>query len=118
MMDPIKRERLLEAGVDVDEALERFMQNESLLLKFLRRLPTDPTYAALCQAMEQGDAQAAFAAAHTLKGLAGNLSLHRLHALVSHQVELLRSGDLAGAAGDMPGIRQAYQAAVEAVEAC
>ena len=116
-MDPNKRNCLLQAGVNVDEALERFMQNEALLLKYLRRLPADPTYAALCQALDRQDAQAAFAAAHTLKGLAGNLSLQQLYTLVSLQVEQLRGGDLSGAAETMPRIRQAYEAAVQAVEA-
>ena len=58
-MDPMKRERLPPAGVDVDEALERFMQNEALLMRFLGRLPADPTFGQLCAAMEAGDAQAA-----------------------------------------------------------
>ena len=114
-MDPMKRARLRAAGVDVDEALERFLQNEALLMKFLARLPADPTFGQLCAAMEAGDAQAAFTAAHTLKGLAGNLSLHRLHQAVSRQVELLRSGDLAAAAELMPEIRAAWQAAADAV---
>ena len=99
----------------VDEALERFMQNEALLMRFLGRLPADPTFGQLCAAMEAGDAQAAFTAAHTLKGLAGNLSLHRLHQAVSRQVELLRSGDAAAAAELMPEIRAAWQAAADAV---
>ncbi len=113
-MDPMKRARLQAAGVDVDEALERFLQNEALLMKFLARLPADPTFGQLCAAMDAGDVQAAFAAAHTLKGLAGNLSLRRLHQAVSRQVELLRGGGLAAAAELMPEIREAWQAAASA----
>lgn len=115
-MDQQKRERLCKAGIDVDGALARFMNNEALLLKFLFRFPADPNFAALEQALEQGNTEQAFTAAHTLKGVAGNLSLEELHRQVSLQVEDLRVGNLAQAREKMPQVCQAYEAVLSALE--
>ena len=107
-MDETRRDHLARAGVDVEEALERFMGSEALLLKFLVRFPADENFPKLRQAMAGRDAAAAFAAAHTLKGVAGNLSLKSLYGLLVPLVEDLRRGDLAAAAGRMPELEAEY----------
>ena len=61
-MDLQKRERLCKAGIDVDGALARFMNNEALLLKFLFRFPADPNFAALEQALAYAGGNRALAA--------------------------------------------------------
>ena len=38
-MDETRRQLLLDAGVDVDEALGRVLGNEGLMMKFLLRIP-------------------------------------------------------------------------------
>ena len=75
-MDEAKKRRLVEAGVDVDGALARLMQNEGLLTRLLRAFLQDTNFDQLQQALAARDGKAAFAAAHTLKGVAGNLSLN------------------------------------------
>lgn len=107
-MDEAAKRSLAQAGVDVDEALERFMGNESLMLKFLLRFPADENFSRLRQAMAAGDAAGAFAAAHTLKGVAGNLSLKGLYQPLYPLVEDLRGGNLAAAAEKMPALEAAY----------
>ena len=87
--------------VRVEEALERFLDNEELMLRFMLRLPGDPNFPALCQAMAAGGPEAAFQAAHALKGVAGNLAMGELYRLTSQVVEALRGGDLAAAQGLM-----------------
>ena len=87
-------EALQAAGNDVPGALKRFMGSEAMYLKFLAKLPQDETYAQLHAALEAGDAQAGFAAAHTLKGLFGNLGLTKLVELNSPLVETMRAGGL------------------------
>lgn len=67
-MDRSRKARLEAAGVRVEEALERFLDNEELMLRFMLRLPGDPNFPALCRAMAAGDREAAFQAAHALKG--------------------------------------------------
>ena len=106
-----ERKRALEAcGISVDDALERFMGNEALLERMLLRFPEDPSYGELVQAMERDDREGAFRAAHTLKGVCGNLSMGRLYRLVSDQVELLRGGSWDAARAMMPSVTQVYEA--------
>lgn len=114
MTDENKR-RLMEAGIDVDDALARLMQNEGLFLRLLRAFLQDGNFARLQEALAKGDVSSAFAAAHTLKGVAGNLSLRDLFARVSEVVECLRGGDLGAAAEKMPAVEAAYRAVVVAI---
>lgn len=44
-MNEENKKLLLEAGVDLDRTMERFMNNEGLYLKFLKRFPEDPNFA-------------------------------------------------------------------------
>ena len=62
-----------------------------LVEKFVRKFLDDQSYAALTTAMAAGDPEAAFRAAHTLKGVAANLSFTRLCACASRLTELLRA---------------------------
>lgn len=101
VMDRSRKARLEAAGVRVEEALERFLDNEELMLRFMLRLPGDPNFPALCRAMAAGDREAAFQAAHSLKGVVGNLAMGELYRLTSQVVEALRGGDLAAAQGLM-----------------
>ncbi|MBM6924732.1 Hpt domain-containing protein [Pseudoflavonifractor phocaeensis] len=114
-MDERKRSRLEEAGVNVEDVLARFMNNEALMLKFLLRFPQDPNFALLQEAMARQDLQGAYNAAHTLKGVAGNLSMTGLMAAVSAVVEDLRGGDLAAAADKLPALTEQYHKTVAAV---
>ena len=116
MTEESKR-RLVEAGIDVDDALARLMQNEGLLMRLLRAFLQDANFAQLQEALAKGDVSSAFAAAHTLKGVAGNLSLRDLFARVSEVVECLRGGDLGAAAEKMPAVEAAYRAVVDALRA-
>ena len=71
-MDSQIKAGLMAAGVDVDEALERFMGSEAMLSRFLKKFPADQGFATLTAALEAGDHEGAVNAAHTLKGLCGN----------------------------------------------
>lgn len=64
------------AAVDgnYEDAMAR-LQNEMFVGKFLRMLPRDGSMMLLEKAMADGRANDAFRAAHTLKGIALNLSL-------------------------------------------
>ena len=114
-MDAVKKERLTAAGIDVDDALGRFMGNEALLERFLTKFLADGNYAALSAAVAAGDAAGALTASHTLKGVCGNLSMSELFRLLTCQVEALRADDWTRAAGLMPEIDRAYAAVVGAI---
>ncbi len=115
-MDKAKKDRLTAADIDVDGALERFMNNEALLERFLRKFPADPNYEKLTAAFAAGDREEALTASHTLKGVCGNLSLTVLFSLLSRQVDLLRAEDWDGAAALLAEIGPARQAVLEAIE--
>ena len=62
-------------GADYNSTMARFMGNEAMYLKFLDMLFKDDNLEKLGTALEQQDYEAAFAAAHTLKGVVGNMGL-------------------------------------------
>ena len=114
-MDQTRKARLEAGGIMVDEALERFMGNEALLERFLKKFPQDENYQKLCSAMEARDLDAAITASHTLKGVCGNLSITPLFDLLNNQVAALRSNDWQNAEEMMPQISKAYTAVTDAI---
>lgn len=78
--------------VDMDKTLHRFCGNEAFYEKCFMQFLTDPGFDALCRQLEEHDIQAAFESAHTLKGVAANLGLTPMHALLIQIVEPLRVG--------------------------
>ncbi|MCM1307145.1 MAG: Hpt domain-containing protein [Butyrivibrio sp.] len=100
---------LKENGVDTDGALERFMNNAAMYKKFLGKFANDPNYEALKTAVEAGDCQKAFTAAHTLKGVCSNLSLTPLFEAVAKQTELFRADKFDEGAALMPQVDEAYR---------
>lgn len=89
-MEKEKREQLKSLGVDVDSTLERFMGNEELYLKFVRKTGEDPTVGELMEALERGDYDAVYRSAHTLKGVAANLGFSYLQSAAEKAVCLMR----------------------------
>ena len=69
---------------------EKRLSSEDLVKRFLTKFLDDGSFSQLCIAMEEGDRDKAFRAAHTLKGVSGNLSLSRLYISVSQLTEVLR----------------------------
>ena len=76
-------------GGDFAQA-EKRLSSENLVKRFLAKFLDDGSFSELCIAMEKGNRDRAFRAAHTLKGVSGNLSLSRLYSSVSRLSELLR----------------------------
>ena len=114
-----RKNQLMAAGVQVESVLERVMGNEDLLERLLKKFPDEPHYSALCAALERGDAEQAVSAAHTLKGVCGNLSMAELYGLFTRQVDALRAGDLPLARSLMEQIAPAYARVTAAIlEGC
>lgn len=89
-MDEILKQKLKDAGVDLDGALHRFMGNEALYLKFLVKFKDDKNYGSLATSLEEENFEEAFKASHTLKGVSANLGLNSLSEITSTLTELLR----------------------------
>lgn len=89
-MDDNFKQKLRDAGVDLDGALHRFMGNEALYLKFLIKFKDDRNYSSLVTNLEQENFEEAFKSSHTLKGVSANLGLNSLSEITSALTELLR----------------------------
>ncbi len=114
-MDAFRKKQLIDANINVDSALERFMGNEALLERFLNKFLTDVNYKKLTDAIAANDKDGALTASHTLKGVSGNLSMTSLFSLLTCQVESFRSGDWQGAVDMMPDITEEYERIIEAI---
>ena len=60
-------------GGDYGDVMGRFVTEERVL-RFVRKFPADGSFAALKSSLADGNAQEAFRAAHTIKGVCQNLS--------------------------------------------
>ncbi len=78
-------------GADVDSGLGRCLNNEALYLRLVKKACGDEQFARLKEAVERGDLEKAFEAAHGLKGVSGNLSLTPIYRPVCEMTELLRA---------------------------
>lgn len=114
-MTPERRKQLEAAGIDIESALERMMGSVALLERLLGKFLDDPQYPALRAALEAGDMERAVSAAHTLKGVCGNLSMTGLYGLFTRQVDALRAGDLPLAQGIMAEIAPVYEQVTAAI---
>lgn len=81
---------LRQLGCDVDGALERLINDEQLYVTCLKTFATDENFDLLRQALAKQDTDAAFACAHTLKGVSANLGLTPLFLALCDLVEALR----------------------------
>lgn len=100
-------------GIDYAEAMERFCGNESLFARIAVKYLDDPHVDALEAAMASGDAAAAEREAHSLKGVAGNLSFVRLYDLAARVTDALRANDIDSA---RTHLRESHVAVLEALK--
>lgn len=115
-MEESRKEKLLEAGVNVDVALDRFRGNEKMMMHFLLGFSKDPSYETYKAAMTEKRYEDAFKAIHTLKGVCGNLSLDNLYDVTSNVVELFRAGQNAQAEELFPEVVKEYERVVKILD--
>ena len=83
------REAYEKIGANYDDACARLMGGE-MLARFALKFLDDESMDKLEAAMAAGDAEGAFMAAHTLKGVAQNLGFDRLYAVSVPLTEAMR----------------------------
>lgn len=106
-----------EIGSDYEEVVKRFGA-EALVARFVIKFTGDPTFGKLEAAFAAGDQAGAFRAAHTLKGVSGNLGFGRLWQASSDLTEYLRPGNATeGAKGLFEAVREEYTAVLRALKA-
>lgn len=79
-------------GCSIDEAMERFLDDEEFYFECYAQALEDPCFSMLGEALKQHDMKRSFENAHTLKGVIANLGLTSLLHIVSEIVEPLRAG--------------------------
>ena len=84
-------DKLKEYGANVEEGLSRCMGQEAFYLKLVNMALQEASFGKLKDAIAAGDKDAAFEAAHSLKGVLGNLALTPIFQPASEMTELLRA---------------------------
>ena len=109
------RECYEELGSDFDKVLSRLV-SEALVKKFALKFLDDPSFGQLETALADKDAETAFRAAHTLKGLCMNLGFDSLYEVSSALTENLRGRQLNGWESLFEKVEQRYLIVREALE--
>ncbi len=112
--DQVKKLEYL--GVNLEETLERFVDNEALYLKCLNKLLEDKNYGNMLKGIEDNDAEAAFDAAHALKGVSANLGLNKLYSEMKIITEVFRSGSTDFDSKNLSRIDDSYKEAVRIIK--
>ena len=111
----MNRYKLIKAGVDANEALEKFSFDPSFYEKMLMKFKEDDVFEKMCKAVEAHDVVNGFSYAHSLKGEVGNLSMTRLYKSVCLLVEELRAGRTDKLDEYLEVVKADYAAVIEAL---
>ena len=102
-------------GMNYGETLERFAGNEAMLKKYLKLFPADEHYTNLEIAVTALDEKGTLSAAHTLKGLAGNLGLNDIYKSSSAICDAVRADEFHKVAPLFEELTPRYRLAVEVI---
>ena len=96
-------------GASYDDVLSRF-GSEELVERFAIRFLSDQSFRQLRDALEKGDGERAFRAAHTLKGVCINLGFDRLYNVSAELTEKLRGREIEGSEELFEQVEKEYHA--------
>lgn len=115
MEEPLKT-ALESLGINVDTALSRFMGIDSILLKSLKLFLADTNIETLQTALENNNAEQAYHAMHTIKGVCGNLSMDKLFNLSAELCVLLKQNELEKAKEKFAVFKKEYFTVAEGLQ--
>ncbi len=101
-------------GADYEGVLQR-LGSEVLVKKFALKFLDDASFQNLQKALKNGDAEEAFRASHTLKGICANLGLDNLYTVSSDLTEQLRGRSLDGYEEKYQKVEEQYHLTAEAI---
>lgn len=81
-------------GVNMSETMERFMGNETLYFKCLRKFVENKDFDMLLEKIAEKNVTDAFEYSHGLKGVVGNLGFSILFKEISVLTDVFRAGSL------------------------
>ena len=102
------------------ENVKTRLPSDSLIKRFIIKFLDDSSYSELCDALQKGQRDDAFRAAHTLKGVCANLGFDQLENSASALTELLRPKDIGipeEAVSMMKDVKHDYEMTVGAIRA-
>ena len=102
------------------ENVKTRLPSDSLIKRFIIKFLDDSSYSELCDALQKGQRDEAFRAAHTLKGVCASLGFDQLENSASALTELLRPKDIGipeEAVSMMNEVKRDYEITVGAIRA-
>ncbi len=105
-----------ELGVNTNDAMQRFMGNEALYERMLKKLPPVVAQQEVMKYLEEGDYETALVNAHTLKGVMGNLSVTPLFDAYTDIVAFLRENAPEKAKERMQGVLDVQEKVVACID--
>ena len=103
-------------GVNLEETLERFVDNEDLYMRCLNKLLDDKNYAGMHDAINSNDATMAFDYAHALKGVSANLGLDKLYSEMKVITEVFRAGSMNYDKENLSRLEAAYEEVISTIK--
>lgn len=101
-------DKLSASGVDVSGTMDRFMNNEDLYKRILKKFLSDTSFADATKAKEEGRDEDAQMYIHTLKGVSANLGLTPIFSITDEMMQHFRDDNLEAAYGLFDSLKEAY----------
>lgn len=102
-------------GANYQDAMAR-LPGEAFVTRFALKFLTDKSFPDLQEALKAGDAESAFRAAHTLKGVCQNLGFQNLYVPAAALTEALRGRTFDGVDDLYPPVEAEYNKTVAALK--
>lgn len=115
-MEESLKTRLTEAGVNLASAMQRFMNNEKMVEKYLNRFLTEKSYQELVEALNNHDVELAARAAHTLKSVCGTLGFEKMQEQVVSLESDIKNDNWEAAVQMMPEIESEFKRLCAAIK--
>lgn len=109
--------KLASYGIDFPDAMERMDDDEALYERLAFKYLNNTNYVDLVAAMEAKAYEDAYEAAHTLKGVSGNLSFSKLYKVSAAVSDALYQGEYQAAEQMMPDVKAAHEKVIEGLVA-
>ena len=103
-------------GGNFEDVKKRF-GGDMLVEKFAIKFLSDASFQELEDGLQEKDAEKAFRAAHTLKGICLNLGFDDLYEVSAALTEKLRGRELNGYEADFAAVKECYEKTVNAIRA-
>lgn len=92
------------------------LPSDEFILRFLKKFRADTTFSELLDAVQSGDINQSFEAAHKLKGIAANLGFKELYQKVSFLTEQLRKKTEQADASLLDSVNSSYQTIIKYIQ--